>query len=284
MTLPQFPLSVALELYRRGGYGAVTPRVLEWYLELAAYAKGQGSTRLHEAFLRASRWERHPEMKPLQNPVDLYVPGLGQAPFFERGELPFMRELERNHATIKAELIALRDNSRFTTYAGSLARNDWLSFHFFESGHRFARECALCPETARIIESIPGHDGGLVGFFAVTPGGKIDGHYGMHNAKARGSLGVMGCKGANIMVGDQVRQWEEGVCLALDDSYCHQVWHTGPDTRFVLLMDVWHPNLSPVEVEILDHYYTTSPIRAIWLLEIKREAPVDPSRWWKTAA
>jgi aspartyl/asparaginyl beta-hydroxylase (cupin superfamily) len=121
-----------------------------------------------------------------------------------------------------------------------------------------------------------------VGFFALAPGGRIAPHHGMHNAKVRASLGLAGCEGAYLQVGGEIRTWREGVCLALDDSYAHRAWHTGKATRFVLLMDVWHPDLSPVEVTLLDHYYTTSPIRAAWVAAQKQEVPVDPAQWWHT--
>ena len=280
MSLPDFPEELGVAIAAEYGYGALVPHLRLWYTELAAVAKERGSPRLEDAFLRASRGERHPEMPRGQSPVDLYVPGLGRKPFFQRGEFSFMTLLERHHATIKAELLALRARPRFTPYATTVGDGDWLAYHFFEAGHRFDAECALCPETTRVIESIPGHAGGLVGFFALAPGGRIDPHFGMHNAKARVSLGVTGCDGAYIQVGGEIRRWTEGVCLALDDSYRHRVWHDGPVTRFVLLMDVWHPNLSAVEIEILDHYYTRSPVRASWLAEMKRETPADPAAWW----
>jgi hypothetical protein len=279
MQLPPFPVEIDHAL----GFAAVMPFLPGWYAELAAVAKDHGAPRLEDAFLRAGRRERHPEMARCQHPVDVYVPGLGRKPFFKRGEFGFMRALEEHHATFKRELVALRggtDRARFTQYAADLAGRDWLSFHFYESGHRFETECSLCPETARIIDGIPGHDGGLVGFFALAPGGRIEPHFGMHNAKARVSLGLLGCEGAYIQVGGEIRRWQEGVCLALDDSYAHRVWHTGRQTRFVLLMDVWHPDLSPVEVEILRHYYRTSPIRALWLDATQKAALVDPAAWW----
>jgi aspartyl/asparaginyl beta-hydroxylase (cupin superfamily) len=284
MDLPEFPTALVKEL--QGGYGtdALTPFLLNWYRELSSFAKAGGSERLADTFARASRRERHPEMARHQNPVDLYVPGLGRKPFFRRGEFAFMRALERHHATITRELVALREKPRFTTYGADLSGGAWLSFHFWESGHRFDEECSLCPETAAIIEQIPGHEGGLVGFFALTPGGKIDPHYGMHNAKARGSMGLLGCEGAYIQVGGEIRTWREGVCLALDDSYSHRVWHQGPATRFVLLMDLWHPDLTPFEVKMLDHYYTRSPIRAAWLDAQKKETHRDPASWWTAAA
>lgn len=30
----------------------------------------------------------------------------------------------------------------------------------------------------------------------------------------------------------------------LDDSYVHEVWHNGTEQRIVLIVDIWHPELT----------------------------------------
>lgn len=276
MTLPEFPV----EIRRWSDLERHAAALSRWYVELAQACGRRGLPRLEETFLRASRRERHPEMSPRQQPADLFVPGLGKTPFFEASEHECMRRLEAAYPAIRRELLALREQSRFTRYATSISGGDWLAFHFYEAGHRFEAECALCPETARAIDSIEGRDGGLVGFFALAPGGRIGAHYGMHNAKLRLSLGLSGCAGAGISVGGETREWHDGKCLALDDSYEHFVWHNGTETRFVLLMDVWHPSLSRGEIEVLHHYYTRSPVRALWLTDQKLESRPHVDVWW----
>lgn len=32
-----------------------------------------------------------------------------------------------------------------------------------------------------------------------------------------------------------------------DDSFEHEVWHNGSGTRLVLIVDVWHPDLTRAE-------------------------------------
>eukprot|EP00550_Attheya_septentrionalis_P006654 CAMPEP_0198294158 /NCGR_PEP_ID=MMETSP1449-20131203/21148_1 /TAXON_ID=420275 /ORGANISM="Attheya septentrionalis, Strain CCMP2084" /LENGTH=310 /DNA_ID=CAMNT_0043994033 /DNA_START=71 /DNA_END=1003 /DNA_ORIENTATION=+ len=50
-----------------------------------------------------------------------------------------------------------------------------------------------------------------------------------------------------IRVGSQVRTWEEGKALVLDDAFEHEVWNRTSDLRVVLLLDIWHPDVSPTE-------------------------------------
>lgn len=44
-----------------------------------------------------------------------------------------------------------------------------------------------------------------------------------------------------------VRKWREGKVMVFDDSFEHEVWHNGTALRLVLIVDVWHPDLSPAE-------------------------------------
>jgi len=50
-----------------------------------------------------------------------------------------------------------------------------------------------------------------------------------------------------IRVGDQIRSWEEGKVVVLDDSYEHEVWNETGDVRVLLLIDVWHPDVRKEE-------------------------------------
>ena len=52
-----------------------------------------------------------------------------------------------------------------------------------------------------------------------------------------------------LRVGSQVRQWEEGKALVLDDSYEHEVWNKSDGVRVLLLLDVWHPDVTDIERE-----------------------------------
>jgi aspartate beta-hydroxylase len=60
-----------------------------------------------------------------------------------------------------------------------------------------------------------------------------------------------------IRVGPLTRTWHEGKALVLDDSYEHEVWNETSSQRVVLLVDLWHPDVTLVErkeiVALFDH-------------------------------
>lgn len=47
------------------------------------------------------------------------------------------------------------------------------------------------------------------------------------------------------------RSWREGKFIIFDDSFEHEVWHNGTATRLVLIIDIWHPELTRQEKQTL---------------------------------
>lgn len=48
----------------------------------------------------------------------------------------------------------------------------------------------------------------------------------------------------NIIIFILCRTWEEGKVIVFDDSFEHEVWHDGSKLRLVLIVDIWHPELT----------------------------------------
>ena len=42
---------------------------------------------------------------------------------------------------------------------------------------------------------------------------------------------------------------QEGKCLVFDDSFEHEVWHRGASRRVVLLLNIWHPDITQEQKE-----------------------------------
>ena len=72
-------------------------------------------------------------------------------------------------------------------------------------------------------------------------------------ASQYGSLPIW--QGARIRVGSEVREWEEGRVLILDDSFEHEAWNPADEARIVLLVDVWHPELREDERETVREHF-----------------------------
>ena len=58
-----------------------------------------------------------------------------------------------------------------------------------------------------------------------------------------------------IRVADQIREWQEGSAIILDDSYVHEVWNDSEESRVLLLLDLWHPDVRMEEREKITNMF-----------------------------
>ena len=81
----------------------------------------------------------------------------------------------------------------------------------------------------------------------MQPGTHVWPHTGPTNCRIRSHLGLIVPDGTRLRVGNVTRSWTEGKVLVFDDSFEHEVWHDGDSYRLVLIVDLWHPELTVEE-------------------------------------
>lgn len=241
-----------------------------------------------------------PFAHPLQRPY-VFVPGLRARPFWEPDAFEWTARLARHVDVIQAELAAvLEEGGGFQPYRTIESKewvragygrgstpdepSDWNMFYFYLMGRRVEENCARCPRTAELLESIPRleRDNGILCFSALNPGTFIDAHCGPRNTILRAHLGLRHLEGATIRVGNEIRTWREGEWLVLDDSFDHQVWHRGDHTRVILFVDVWHPDWQDDELETASMLRAPRDFaRAIDGLRASDRSLLAERRWWR---
>lgn len=171
-------------------------------------------------------------------------------PVFAPGDFPWTVLLENNWRTIREELDKIikeydqlpnfQDISRDQVNISNDTR--WKTFFLYGYGYRMDRNCRLCPETTRLVESIPGM---YTAFFSIlAPGKHIPLHRGPYKGLLRCHLALMVPEPRQecwIEVGGVVRNWEEGGCLVFDDTYKHRVENNTDGMRVVLFLDIVRP-------------------------------------------
>jgi aspartate beta-hydroxylase len=56
-----------------------------------------------------------------------------------------------------------------------------------------------------------------------------------------------------LRAGPDIVGWHEGQALVFDDSFQHEAWNDhATEPRLVLIVDVWHPDLTDAEVKLLE--------------------------------
>ncbi|MFT5350701.1 MAG: aspartyl/asparaginyl beta-hydroxylase (cupin superfamily) [Planctomycetota bacterium] len=171
-------------------------------------------------------------------------------PFLNAADFAWVKTLEENWEKIRVELEQVlkqpEDIPNFQDISkdqSNLTKDDrWKSFFLYGYGYKFDPNCNLCPETTRVIETIPDM---FTAFFSVlAPGKHIPGHRGPYKGLLRGHLALIipePNQDCWIQVGNETAHWEEGKCLVFDDTYRHQVENNTDGTRVVLFLDVLRP-------------------------------------------
>jgi aspartyl/asparaginyl beta-hydroxylase (cupin superfamily) len=198
------------------------------------------------------------------------IPGVPARPFYEASEFEWAQVLEREYPTIKSELVQVLGESGagFKGYMSeaNYRHQGWNTFNFFFGGKKFEENCERCPETTRILESLPRFEKDHIMFSSLNPHAKIPRHTGPMNGILRGHLGMVVPQGCYIRVGPEERTWEEGKMLVFDDSFEHEVWNHSDFVRIVLFMNFWHPCFADQEIPVLERFraaYEQTPLSRV---------------------
>jgi aspartyl/asparaginyl beta-hydroxylase (cupin superfamily) len=63
--------------------------------------------------------------------------------------------------------------------------------------------------------------------------------------------------GCTLRVGNEVREWQDGLPLIFDDSIEHEARNAGNEMRTVLLFEIWRPELTEEERASLAHLFAS---------------------------
>lgn len=204
----------------------------------------------------------------VQQPRQYYFPELPQIQFYERDPFPWLDELEAATAEIRSELLGiLADQQAFEPYVqrhavrphlnlgGLLESSDWTAFYLLKNGERVETNAARCPRTMQALESVPlprlpGCSPSVL-FSQLRPGAHIPPHTGIINTRLICHLPLVVPPGCTFRVGNETREWVEGKAWLFDDTIEHEAWNRSDRTRVILLFEVWRPELSEAERELV---------------------------------
>ncbi len=171
-------------------------------------------------------------------------------PFLDPYQFDWVKDLEGNWEIIRAEvdrILEHKDNipsfQDISKDQKSITTDDkWKTYFLYGFGYKAVKNCERCPETTKIIESIPGMK---TAFFSIlAPGKHIPAHRGVYNGVIRCHLGIKvpePKEKCRIRVHEVFAHWEEGKVMMFDDTYNHEVWNDTDGERVVLFMDIDRP-------------------------------------------
>jgi len=203
-----------------------------------------------------------------QQPHAFYFPGLPETQFYDRGQFPWLAGIERQTDAIRSEFEAtFRTDHGFTPYVNhprGAPLDQWAELnhsmrwnvlHLIQCGREIADNASRCPLTLAAARTAPGpvlvNRSPNVMFSLLRPHTRIPPHTGDTNARLVVHIPLIIPAQTGFRVGNEARPWRLGEAFVFNDTIEHEAWNDSDQLRVVLIFDIWHPDLTPGEREMV---------------------------------
>ncbi len=199
----------------------------------------------------------------LQQPSSFYFPGLPQRQFYEREDFDWLPDVEAAVPAMRAELDSiLKQDREFAPYVetpkdrpapANPLRDDpsWGALYLWQGGERIEANADRAPATMSALEAAPipviAKRSPMALYSLLKPGTHIQPHHGLLNTRLICHVPLIAPPGCGLRVGSETREWRIGETLIFDDSFEHEAWNRGSETRIVLLFEIWRPEIDAGE-------------------------------------
>jgi beta-hydroxylase len=222
------------------------------------------------------------DARPFVNRIIARYSRVGVPPVFEPARFPWIREMEAHWRVVRKEAEQLLEHRQRLPELPDLSPDHaniaqgpgWKSYILYGYGYRRERACQRCPETARLLERVPGL---VTAFFSIMePGKYIKRHRGPTQAILTWHIPLRvpdHYQDCQILIDGVPYAWEEGKSLIFDDTFPHEVWNMTDQERVVLLMHIRRPVRFPGSL------VTRFMLRAIKMSPFIQDARKNQERW-----
>ncbi len=208
----------------------------------------------------------------VQEPRYYYFPALPQIQFYANEQFPWLASVEAATDAIRAELLeVMQDPTAFSPYVkghanrprsdqqGMLNNPAWSAFYLWKNGEPVAGNAERCPRTLEALRDVPlamvPNRSPSILYSLLKPGAHIPPHNGLVNTRLICHVPLIVPGKCRFRVGNELRDWVEGKAWAFDDTIEHEAWNDSDRTRVILLFDVWRPELSEEERQLVSHLF-----------------------------
>jgi aspartate beta-hydroxylase len=213
-------------------------------------------------------------------PTFMLFPYLQNYEFFDRECCPWLGQLEAATESIREELlgvlsadpagiepyIAFSEGLPVSRWRELNHSRRWGAYFLWNQGRREEAHLARCPRTAATLAALPQVEipgRGPTAFFSILEARtKIPAHTGVTNTRLTVHLPLIVPPGCRFRVGGEEREWRVGTAWVFDDTIEHEAWNDSDVPRAILIFDVWNPQLTPLErdlvretIAVLAQYY-----------------------------
>lgn len=283
--IPDLPVAMMDEVRRAAEARDRINAHIAQHLRTALAAGGYEESRSSRRFTQSLDILTGRKQPYFQQPRAYFFPELPQIQFYSRDAFPWLAAVEAATGEICAELTAvMRGENQFVPYIQPepdgpnradqklLNSLDWSAFFLWKDGAAVPENARQCPRTLAALDGVPlarieGRTPSIL-FSMLRPGARIEPHTGFLNTRLICHLPLIVPAGCHFRVGNEERQWEKGKAWVFDDTIEHEAWNSSDETRVVLIFDIWRPELSDEErnlvtalMEAVDSYAGGEPVK-----------------------
>jgi len=219
----------------------------------------------------------------MPEPSFMLFPYLRNYEFFERERFPWIDALEAATGSICEELAGvLRDDTQglkpYIGFGEGLPLRQWeelnhsrrwSAYFLWNQGRLDESHAARCPRTLAALGAVPQVDipgRAPTAFFSILDARtKIPAHSGVTNTRLTVHLPLIVPRGCGFRVGGETREWHPGRAWVFDDTIEHEAWNDSDVPRAILIFDIWNPELTPLERDLVRE--TTATLAEYYAVE-----------------
>jgi aspartate beta-hydroxylase len=202
-------------------------------------------------------------------PTSTLFPYLRNYEFFDRDLFPWLPGVEAAAESIREELLGVLADDRqgiepYIAFSEALPLRQWRelnhsrrwsAYFLWNQGRREEPHLARCPRTAAALAAVPQVDisgRGPTAFFSILDARThIPAHSGVTNTRLTVHLPLIVPPKCRFRVGGETREWRVGTAWVFDDTIEHEAWNDSDEARAILIFDVWNPELTALERDLL---------------------------------
>jgi aspartate beta-hydroxylase len=209
------------------------------------------------------------------DPTFMLFPFLRNYEFFDREHFAWLADAEAATEAIREELLAVLASDQegiqpYIAFDAALPLRQWRelnhsrrwgAYFLWNQGRREEEHLARCPRTAAMLAHVPQVDipgRGPTAFFSILDARtSIPPHTGVTNTRLTAHLPLIVPPGCRFRVGGETREWRVGTAWVFDDTIEHEAWNDSDAPRAILIFDVWNPELTALERDLVRETITT---------------------------
>ncbi|KAL9182404.1 hypothetical protein ACHAXT_013056 [Thalassiosira profunda] len=200
-----------------------------------------------------------------------YVPGLKAVAWWDDvDDLPWAKALSKSYPAIREEFLSVMlnpdklESEGNNIWAGALTTDaesygeGWKTLVLLNRGQWDETNAKLFPVTSKAIHK-SGVPAAEAFFASMKPQTSIKPHSDFTNFVLTSHVPLVipenGNNKCRLSVGDETRQWLEGNVILFDTSIYHDAINDSDEMRYILMLRIWHPDLTTEEREALQLIY-----------------------------